>query len=237
MPSDLGYSDDGYILPPLEIKNHVVGVDITEDTGGKLYRVPDMSSTAIHKELKRTSADRAAKVAEIVSSPGQWLVWCYSDYEADALLKAIPEAKDIRGGYSDDKKARILNDFTSGALRVFITKPSLNGFGVNWQHCNQIVFVGLSYSFESYYQAVRRVWRFGQTKNVVCHIVQAETEGPIVATIEKKEREFRSMRKEMTEAMKEESMRQLRDDSLVLDLPDGHASGKGWDLYHADCGQ
>jgi len=235
MPSDLGYSDEGYALPPLNIQSHIVSVDVTQDTGGKLYRVPDMSSTAIHKELKRTVNDRAAKVAEIVAAPGQWLIWCYSDYEADALLAAIPEAKDIRGSQSDEKQCATLSDFTHGRLRVFISKPQLSGFGMNWQHCNQVAFVGLSYSFESYYQAIRRVWRFGQTKPVQCHIVQAETEGALVATIESKEKEFRGMRQEMTAAMRDESLRQLRDDSLVLALPDGHASGDGWDLYHADC--
>lgn len=235
MPSDLGYSDDGYILPPLEMQSHVVSVDVTADTGGKLYRVPDMSSTAIHKELKRTTSDRAAKVAEIVSSPGQWLVWCYSDYEADALLRAIPEARDIRGSQNEAAREATLNDFTDGRLRVFISKPRLSGFGMNWQHCNQVAFVGLSYSFESYYQAIRRVWRFGQTKPVACHIVQAETEGAIVATIESKEMEFKGMRQEMTAAMRDGSVRQLRDDSLELVLPDDYRSGNGWDLYHADC--
>lgn len=235
MPSDLGYSDDGYVLPPLNIESHIVAVDVTSETGGKLYRVPDMSSTAIHRELKRTTADRAARVAEIVSQPGQWLVWCYSDYEADALLAAVPEARDIRGSMAEDKRAAVLSQFTDGRLRVFISKPQLSGFGMNWQHCNQVAFVGLSYSFESYYQAIRRVWRFGQSKAVACHIVQAETEGAIVATIESKEKEFRAMRQEMTAAMRDESVRQLRDDSLTLVLPDGHASGNGWDLYHADC--
>lgn len=235
MPSDLGYSDDGYILPKLSIESHTVAVDITSDTDGRLIRVPDMSSTAIHRELKRTTADRAAKVAEIVAAPGQWLVWCYSDYEADALLKAIPEARDIRGSQAEAAREATLNDFTDGRLRVFISKPQLSGFGMNWQHCNQVAFVGLSYSFESYYQAIRRVWRFGQQRPVACHIVQAETEGALIATIESKEREFRSMRKEMTAAMAEESVRQLRDDALVITLPDEKREGSGWTLYNADC--
>lgn len=235
MPSDLGYGDDGYILPRLSVESHTVTVDITSDTDGRLIRVPDMSSTAIHRELKRTTADRAAKVAEIVAAPGQWLVWCYSDYEADALLKAIPEARDIRGSQTEAAREATLNDFTDGRLRVFISKPQLSGFGMNWQHCNQVAFVGLSYSFESYYQAIRRVWRFGQQRPVVCHIVQAETEGALIATIESKEREFRSMRKEMTAAMAEESVRQLRDDALVITLPDEERKGSGWTLYNADC--
>ena len=235
MPSDLGYSDDGYILPKLRTESHTVAVDITSDTDGRLIRVPDMSSTAIHRELKRTTTDRAAKVAEIVAAPGQWLVWCYSDYEANALLKAIPEARDIRGSQTEAAREATLNDFTDGRLRVFISKPQLSGFGMNWQHCNQVAFVGLSYSFESYYQAIRRVWRFGQQRAVVCHIVQAETEGALIATIESKEREFRSMRKEMTAAMAEESVRQLRDDALVITLPDEERKGSGWTLYNADC--
>lgn len=235
MPSDLGYDDAGYDLPPLQMHSHVVSVDVTQDTDGRVFRVPDMSSTAIHKELKRTTADRAAKVAEIVSAPGQWLVWCYSDYEADALLEAIPEARDIRGSQHEEVRERTLMDFTEQRLRVFISKPALSGFGMNWQHCNQVAFVGLSYSFESYYQAIRRVWRFGQAKPVQCHIVQAETEGALVATIDGKEREFRSMRKEMTLAMRDESIRQLRDDSLVLQLPNEERCGQGWRLYNADC--
>ena len=162
-------------------------------------------------------------------------MWCYSDYEADALLKAIPEARDIRGSQTEAAREATLNNFTDGRLRVFISKPQLSGFGMNWQHCNQVAFVGLSYSFESYYQAIRRVWRFGQQRPVVCHIVQAETEGALIATIESKEREFRSMRKEMTAAMAEESVRQLRDDALVITLPDEERKGSGWTLYNADC--
>lgn len=235
MPSDLGFSDDGYVLPPLKMHSHVVGVDVTSDTDGRLIRVPDMSSTGIHKELKRTVEQRAAKVAEIVAGPGQWLVWCYSDYEAEALLSAIPEAKDIRGSQSEAEKIKRLLDFTNGTQRVFITKPQLSGFGMNWQHCNQVCFVGLSYSFESYYQAIRRVWRFGQAREVQCHIVQAETEGALIATIERKEKEFNSMRAEMTLAMRDESIRALRNDKIAIDLPSRHKSGKGWDLYHADC--
>lgn len=235
MPSDLGYSDEGYVLPKLRTESHTVTVDITSDTDGRLIRVPDMSSTAIHRELKRTTTDRAAKVADIVAAPGQWLVWCHSDYEADALLKAIPEARDIRGSQTEAAREATLNDFTDGRLRVFISKPQLSGFGMNWQHCNQVAFVGLSYSFESYYQAIRRVWRFGQQRPVVCHIVQAETEGALIATIDSKEREFRSMRKEMTAAMAEESVRQLRDDALVITLPDEERKGSGWTLYNADC--
>jgi len=237
MPSDIGFDDTGYVLPTLNLESHIVSVDVSQDTDGKLYRVPDMSSTAIHKELKRTTKDRAAKVAEIVANPGQWLIWCYSDYESDALLAAIPEAKDIRGSQNENEREKRLMDFTDGRQRIFISKPQLSGFGMNWQHCNQVCFVGLSYSFESYYQAVRRVWRFGQSKEVECHIVQAETEGAIVDTIERKEKEFRTMRTEMTAAMRDESLRQLRDDRVVIELPSDHVSGQGWDLYHADCVQ
>ncbi len=235
MPSDLGFSDDGYILPPLNIESHIVDVDITEHTEGRLYRVPDMSSTGIHKELQRTVSDRAAKAAEIVKKPGQWLIWCNSDYEADALLAAIPDAVDIRGKHSEAEKKRRLLGFTDGSIRVFISKPKLNGFGMNWQHCNQIAFVGLSYSFESFYQAIRRCWRFGQTKPVDCHIVQAVTEGAITATIARKEQDFKTMQQEMVAAMRDESIRQLRDESLTIELPMEREVGEGWQLYHSDC--
>jgi len=235
MPSDLGFSDEGYVLPPLKVSSHCVDVDITQNTEGRLIRVPDMSSTGIHKELRATVEERAARVAEIVSAPGQWLVWCYSDYESDALLAAIPDAVDLRGKHSDEEKKRRLLGFTDGSIRVFITKPKLNGFGMNWQHCNQVAFVGLSYSFESYYQAIRRVWRFGQTKPVDCHIVQAVTEGAIIETVKRKERDFETMRSEMTSAMREESLRQLRDEELVIALPNYEEKGSCWQNMHADC--
>ncbi len=203
-PSDLGYSDEGYILPPLTWAVHSVEVDLTEDAGDALFRAPTLSSTGLHQEKRRTVGERAAKVAELVSTtPGPWICWCDTNYEADAVTALLPEAVEVRGSDSLDEKEARLDAFCRGEARVLVTKPSIAGFGLNLQHCAQQVFVGLSYSFESVYQAVRRSWRFGQERPVAAHVVMAETEGRVLATIREKQAAHETMKGAMVDAMRE----------------------------------
>lgn len=208
-PSDLGFSDEGYVLPDLRVSRHVVHADRSADAGnerdgqGRLFRMPDLSATAIHREKRLTAQARAEQVAALVAlEPDEpWIVWCDTDYEADALATAMPDAVEVRGSMHPDRKEERLDAFSRGQLRVLISKPSVAGFGLNWQHCARVAFVGLSFSYESYYQAVRRCWRFGQTRPVNVHVVAADTEAAIGAVVARKAGDHEAMKREMAAAM------------------------------------
>lgn len=236
-PSDLGGDDTGYVLPPLEIVQHNVDVDITEGRkDGALFRDPTLSATDLHKELRRTAPARAAKVAELVNAtPGPWVVWCNSNYEADALASLLPEAVDVRGDDTLAQKEAKLAAFADGSVRVVITKPSICGFGLNWQHVANMTFVGLSYSYEQYYQALRRSYRFGQKNAVTAHIVAASTEGAIADVVRAKQKEHEQMKDSMVAAMRQHGIRTNDSDSTALDYTRRTVSGAGWEMRLGDC--
>lgn len=207
-PSDLGFSDDGFDLPPLNVIRHVVqadrGIDAGEEKNGqqRLFRMPDRSATAIHKEKRLTAEARAELVAGIVArTSGPVVIWVDTDYEADAVRAVCPEACEVRGSMPIDRKEETLDAFSKGEIRVLLTKPSIAGFGLNWQHCHTCVFAGVSFSYEMFYQAVRRFWRFGQKLPVDAHVVCADTEIEIVATVSRKAGDHDRMKREMSAAM------------------------------------
>ncbi|WP_457819640.1 helicase-related protein, partial [Staphylococcus aureus] len=117
----------------------------------------------------------------------QWVIWCHRNEESEKLVSMIADAKDVKGADSVEQKEETIDAFTAGALRVLVTKPSIAGFGMNWQHCNHTAFVGLSDSWEQYYQSIRRFYRFGQKRTVHVHIVSAESEGAVVENIKRKD--------------------------------------------------
>jgi len=200
-PSDLGdqFSDEGYVLPPLVVRNHVVGVDVVAGRGDKLFRDPELSATSIHAERRITLEARVERVRQLVHDERDepWILWCETDYEADALCAAIPDAVEVRGGMSIEMKEQRLLGFSSGAIRVLVTKPRIAGFGLNWQHCARAAFVAPLYSFEAYYQAVRRNWRFGQDRSVEVHMVMGSTEIETLTVLERKRNEHAEMAREM----------------------------------------
>lgn len=201
-PSDLGFSDFGHVLPDLNIERHVIDFESQAESQGQLFASPEMSATGIHA-LKRESVEhRAAKVAEMVNgSTEPWLIWCDTDIEADHLARLIPDAVEVRGSDKIEHKEESLLGFADGTIRVLITKPSIAGFGMNWQHCNNMAFVGLTYSYESFYQSVRRCWRFGQTKPVNAHLVMTHAEAAIWRNVSSKASNHDAMKREMREAM------------------------------------
>lgn len=193
-PSDLGYSDDGYDLPPLNYHMHQVGVDYAPNMEtGTLF--PMQAATLSERiSARRATVDgRVAKAIEITPRDRPFVWWTNLNAEAEKLAAGIPGAVNLHGGMNDTEKERILIDFSEGRIRHLVTKASLAGFGMNWQHCADTGFVGLNDSWEQFYQAVRRFWRFGQTKPVNCHIVTAETEGATVANIRRKEADAERM--------------------------------------------
>ncbi|HZO72810.1 MAG TPA: DNA methyltransferase [Ktedonobacteraceae bacterium] len=234
-PSDLGYSDDGFTLPALQIRRLYIETDITVGVEqGQLFRAPEMNATNLHREMRLTAADRAQAVADLVnSSLEMWAVWCNTNYEADELVKRIPDAVEVRGSESIAEKERKITAFTNGQARVIIGKPQMLGFGLNWQHCHKTAFVGLSYSFEDFYQAVRRFYRFGQKQTVEVLIVAAETEAPLVAALERKMRAHMQMNAAMHASVSklspQDDLRLQRHQTFT------YHQGEGYQLYHGDC--
>jgi len=176
-PSDLGYDDGAYDLPPLHQVEHLVPAD------GTVARTLSDRLRARRESM----AQRVAFAAELVPADRPCVLWCNLNDESTALAAAVPGAVEIRGADSEARKEQILRDFAAGAIRVLVTKPSLTGFGLNWQHCADTVFVGLNDSFEQVYQAVRRFWRFGQAQPVTVHFVAASTEGAVLENLRRKE--------------------------------------------------
>ena len=224
LPSDLGGDDAGFILPPLRYDVHGVSPDLSEDTGGLLFRIPDQSATSIHREKRLTLGDRVARAAEIANSAAEAVVvWCETNDESAALTKAIPDAIEVHGSMSIEQKENALDAFTFGQRRVIVTKPKLAGFGLNWQHATTAVFASISHSYEQHYQAVRRLWRFGQSSEVTAHIVIADTERPIWANVQRKAADHDRMKKSMAKAMvgaQSESIRKAYTRAPVVTLPD-----------------
>jgi hypothetical protein len=197
-PDDLGFDGSRFVLPPLEIHKHKVSADIVPSDG--LFGF-DVSATEIHKLKRETAAVRADTVAALVAKePDEpWLIWVDTDHEADAVLSRIPHSIDVRGSQSPEKKEEGLIAFvTSG--KPLTTKGRIAGQGLNYQHCARQAFVGRSFSYESWYQMVRRSWRFGQTRPVHVHIIVAEGEDQIGRVIDKKADGHASMKAAMQAA-------------------------------------
>ena len=234
-PSDIGFEDDGYILPPLNLETITVDVDETAPQGSdELFKHATLSATTMHKELRETAEHRAEAVAAMVNPSSEtWIVWCNTNVEADELVKRIPDAVEVRGSDRPDLKESRLRAFTEGKTRVLISKPSICGFGMNWQHCANVAFVGLSYSFEDFYQALRRSYRFGQERMVNAYIVQARTEGAILQTVKRKMQQHQQMQERMkiaALAFKDQTMKSTRMKTNI-----DTATGEGWELHHGDC--
>jgi len=209
-PSDLGHDDAGFALPELIEKLHVIQSDLTEDAGfsdtgqALMFRAVENSATSIHREKRRSINDRADAIAAAVAAePNEaWILWCDTDAEADALTDRISDAIEVRGSMPADKKEERLVAFSTGKARVLVTKPRIAGYGLNWQHCARMGFAGLSFSYEAYYQAIRRCWRFGQTRPVEVHIAMASAERSIFDAVKLKAAAHEMMKTQMFSAMR-----------------------------------
>lgn len=193
-PSDLGYANDGYDLPPLNQMQHVVAADYAPNLEtGTLF--PMQAHTMQERLAARRGSvdDRVAKAVQITPSDRPFVWWCNLNSESEAIARAIPGAVETKGSDSDETKERKIVDFLEGRTRVLVSKPSVCGFGMNFQHCADTGFVGLNDSFEQIYQAIRRFWRFGQTKPVNVHFIASEIEGAVVANIKRKEEDAERM--------------------------------------------
>lgn len=239
-PSDLGsqYSDAGFILPELRIHQEIVAVDHERAFGqGRLLLDGALSATNLWAEKRATSADRARRAAEILSSNDSvsWAIWCDTDDEADRLKALIPEAVEVRGSHSPKIKEERLNAFSEGSERIIITKPDIAGFGLNWQHCRHVIFVGVTHSFEKLYQALRRHWRFGVEGEVNVWMISAESEGEVLETIRVKQEAHREMQIKMSAAQRENGFSAEGERYSLADVTEGVAQGENWKFYLGDC--
>ncbi|MCK9571294.1 helicase [Candidatus Pacearchaeota archaeon] len=230
MPSDLGYEDNGFKLPPLNIDQIVV-----DRTG---YIVKEALTLQDRRGARKNSLDqRVVEAARIATSvPGPWLVWCDLNVEADALKRAIPGSVEIRGSDDPEKKAQVARDFANGNINILISKSSIFGFGLNFQCCHRMIFTGISDSFEQYYQAVRRCWRFGQKEQVDVYVITSEAEGAVVKNIKRKEKEFESMLKGMIAETQEITKANLQSVHRETDEYKQDAKKSDlWDMRLGDC--
>ncbi len=182
-PSDLGYPDDGFVLPPLEEREHLVTARATRED--RLFDLPSVNFREEREERRRTIVERCEKVAELVDHGRQALVWCHLNTEGDLLAKLIPDAVQVSGADSDEEKEERLVAFANGDLRVLVTKPKIGAWGLNLQGCSHITFFP-SHSYEQYYQGIRRCWRFGQKNPVVVDIVTTEGELGVKQNLQRK---------------------------------------------------
>lgn len=200
-PDDLGFDGSRFVLPALRVHRHLVDADV-KALDGTLFSF-DTSATGVHALKRQTTAARAEMVAQLVAAElaEPWVIWCDTDYEADALMALLPDAGEVRGSHAIERKEETLAAFADGTMRVLVTKPAICGFGLNWQHAARMAFVGRSFSYESWYQAVRRCWRFGQVRNVHVHLAVADGEDQIGRVIERKSDDHIAMKAAMRAAM------------------------------------
>lgn len=232
-PSDLGYEDNGFVLPVLTIQHEVVDSPVPE---GMLIAVEAKTLTERRQARRASLSDRVQKAVDLVNAKPdeKWLIWCNLNDEQNELEKAFGKrCVSVQGSTKPDKRLEYEQSWRLGDVPIMISKPSVFGFGMNWQHCARVIFVGLSDSYEQYYQAKRRVWRFGQASEVQCYIITSEAEGAVVQNIERKEADANKMATSMAEhmqavgqagAVREQETYQTGDDL-----------GPSWTTYLGDC--
>lgn len=220
-PADLGeqFRDEKYTLPELAIHEHIVEAK-AKDRGQLFNRGDKVSATGVHKEKRASLVERCQLMADLaINGPEKanaWGLWCHTDYEADQILKCLGSRGDgsdgiaeVRGSQPQKTKERLLRSFTNGESRVIATKPSVGGYGMNWQHCHNTACFA-SFSYEDWYQLIRRFLRFGQTSPVVnCHLIMSENEHSVAVVMREKERAHREMQAGMADRMGEFTRQQI----------------------------
>lgn len=210
-PRDLGYDAQGYDLPELVYHEHVVETGINDGLFAKIAQ-----GLQERNQARRESVDlRVMQAAEIANSiNGPCVIWCHLNDESAKLEQWITDGVQVYGSMKPETKEELIGGFTNGDIDKLITKPRIAGFGLNWQHCNHMVFTGLSDSWESFYQAVRRCWRFGQDKPVHVHIVTADTEGAVLENIRRKQAQHDQVSEEMAKVMKDYTVAEIKGASI-----------------------
>lgn len=199
-PADLGYDASAYELPPLTVEHHVIAADTDSVRDAGLLFAQPAQSLMERRAARRGSINaRVERCAELVNADREpWVVWCDLNNESTALTAAIDGAVEVTGSMSTEEKEAALMSFVRGSARVLVSKPSICGYGINMQRCASMAFVGVTDSWESYHQAVRRCWRFGQKRPVHVHVFASELEGAVVENLQRKERDAQAMAAELS---------------------------------------
>jgi hypothetical protein len=182
-PSDLGHPDDGFDLPPLQIRRHVVEAAVPRE--GQLFDMPAVGLHEEREESRRTIAERCELAADLLSDAKSAVAWCHLNAEADLLERLVPGAVQVSGSDDPDAKEDKLRAFSAGEVRVLVTKPKIGAWGLNWQHCHRMTYFP-SHSYEQWYQAIRRSWRFGQTNPVTVDAITTEGGEGVLKKLERK---------------------------------------------------
>lgn len=225
-PNNIGYEIDGYNLPPINIQ------EITVD--GDTPTMEKLTLTERRQARKDSLQLRCEQAAQLVNdSDEQWLVWCDLNDESHKLHKLINDSIEVQGGDKDTHKSSSMLKFGKGEIKCLVTKPRIAGFGMNWQSCHNMIFTGLSDSYEQFYQALRRCWRFGQEKPVNVYIIISKKEGCVKENIERKQKDFLKMQSEMTELTKEITKKELRSTCRISTPYEPHIKMKlpKWDEF------
>ena len=202
-PQKLGYKTDGYVLPELSVEQIIVD-------GNEPVMAP-LTLTERRDARRDSLSERCSAAAELVNSSSEnWLVWCDLNAESDMLTGLIDGAVNVQGSDTAEHKTNSMIGFANGDIKCLVTKPKIAGYGMNWQKCHNMIFVGLSDSFEAYYQAVRRCWRFGQSEKVNVYIIISAKEGPVKVNIERKQADNEKMKSQLVELTKDITKRELK---------------------------
>ena len=231
-PSDIGFDDGDFILPALNMHNITVDGHVLE---GELFCVEAQGLLDRRRARSKSLSDRVQAAADIANSiDDAVLIWCDLNKESEMLAKAIRGAVEVRGSNDAEYKAKMLAGFSTGEVKKLVSKPSIAGWGMNWQHCNKVVFVGLSDSYEQFYQAVRRCWRFGQKREVDVYVITATTEGAVLKNIQRKEEQARGMFANIIKHMSEYINLENKSERNVMEYRTDATSGDGWQLLLGD---
>lgn len=231
-PSDIGFSNNGYELPPLNIEQIIL--ETPKKDNGKLFNDTSINATDFNKELRDTLELRLDMVAKIVNENinESYIIWIKQDVEGDYLRKLIPDSVEVRGSYSDDIKRSRLLGFANNEFRVLITKPKIGQYGLNYQNCHNQIFASLDFSFESTYQGIRRSYRFGQKSAVKIILLVPDTFGNVLDSINRKQEQFIQMQEQMATA----TNRNINSDKKVkMERQDKMTETKNAKLIHGDC--
>ena len=239
-PSDLpGFDDGDFQLPELIIHEEMVAVDHTRAfEKGELIVNGNLSATTLNREKKLTLEDRCRRAREIYDrNPNDiTVIWCSLNSEADRLVELFPEFVEVRGSESYQVKEQKLHDFSDGKYPGIITKAEIAGYGLNWQHAGRHIFVGVDYSFEDFYQSIRRSYRYMRKGDVHAYLIYAESEGNVRQALQRKSDDFQKAQDRMNEAIRVHGLdRDVDHREVKIDLDEDVARGEGWTSYLGDC--
>ena len=213
-PADLGYSTEGYTLPKLNIIEHITQ---SEPLEYELVARRAETLTERREARKESMTDRIDESRRLVEgSNDNWLIWCDYNIESENLHRVIADSVEVRGSDTPEFKAKMALDFADDKIKALVSKPSIYGFGMNFQNCHEIIFCGLSDSYEQFYQAVRRCWRYGQKNTVNVHIIMSEAELNVLDNIKKKQAQMDTLQENMVQLMHDVTMSEIKHTTRIV---------------------